>query len=211
MWQHRRGGVIMMAGLLGMTLTAGARGGRAAAPGDLCSVLALAGTPGARGLPAAGPGCFSSEPRVSPTLSDAFPDPVSLTGGFPGAETPFRAAWVDEPLASTSSPAAPFLNDLSAALSQIRAAAAGSWSLGGETPAGAADPRPAPDPIAPLLPTGPAAPDPRALLAAIAMPAGGLLRPLRRRGRRIAGAVTERLTTALGLLLIVLWGRLRRG
>jgi hypothetical protein len=43
------------------------------------------------------------------------------------------------------------------------------------------------------------------------VPALGLLRlSRRRRGRlsRIAGAVSERLTTALGLLLLVVWGAL---
>jgi hypothetical protein len=53
-------------------------------------------------------------------------------------------------------------------------------------------------------------PDPRALLAAVAMPIGGLMRPLHRRGHQIAGALAERLTSTLALLLIVLCGRLLR-
>jgi hypothetical protein len=105
--------------------------------------------------------------------------------------------------------------DTSAALREIRAAAAGSLSLD-DMGAPCRDrplplPRPVPAPPSSLFPAAPALPDPRALLALVALPASTAVRPLRRRGRRLTGAVAERLSTVLGLLLIVLWVALSRG
>ena len=215
MWPFKRSDMMLIAGLLGAALSAGAHGARADSPSLFPSLIALDG--GARGassllpLPGAPGAGLVETPTPSVVVDDSLPAVIRPVW----AETASRFVWTADTIpALAGAEPLPGLGGFAAAMREICAAAAGSLSLDASAPpcsdSGPPTAQPIHEPALPLLPAAPASPDPRALLATVALPAWSLTSPLRRRGRRIAGAVSERLSTALGLLLIVLWGTLRR-
>jgi hypothetical protein len=213
MWQRAGSSTLLKAGFAAAAWIVGAGGTPAnssslflSAPAFEASargsnaLLSLPGTPTSGLLDPAG-GSVIGE--------DALPTALPAALISPGGESEAAGSALCDPARL------PEPEGAAAALREIRAAAAGSLSLD-DTEAPCRDrrlplPRPVPAPPSPLLPAAPALPDPRALLALVALPTWTAARPLRRRGRRLTGAVAERLSTVLGLLLIVLWVALPRG
>src|SRR5437660_4375317 len=125
MWQLRCVCVVVIAGLLGMALVAGARGARADDSSLLPSFFALNGPPDGDlpSLPRGEAACIVAGVRGS--AADALTEslrPVWTAGWC-------SAGGVQDARSVLSSPAPlASMSDLSMALAEIRAAAAGSWS-----------------------------------------------------------------------------------
>jgi hypothetical protein len=209
MWQRTGSSTLWKAGVLAAWIV----GTRGAPVGSSSLAFSAPGfTAGARGSTS------PLTPSGTPALDLVDPPAWGFTGEAALAAVPPPVAAVLASPASELDPVHSSLADpdgAAAALREIQAAASGFLSLDA-TASPCREPQcptaqPVSAPVLPDCPAAPAPPDPHALLALVVLPAGFAARSIRRGRRCSTGAVVERFSTAVGLLLIVCWVALRRG